>query len=193
MATSSAPLVKVTPEQYLAMERSAEIRSEYFDGRIVAMAGTTRRHTLIVTKLLRLIDTHLDNRPCGVSGSDLKVWIPETRTYTYPDVSVVCDPVMYQDGERDIVTNPILIIEVLSPSTEKQDRQAKFRAYKSIPSFQQYVLVSQAEPWIEAYTRTPENFWLFSETAGLESSVYLSSIDQTIPLSMIYAKVEFDQ
>ncbi len=135
MATNPTPLPRVTPQEYLAIERVAPAKSEFFDGTVVAMPGTTRSHALIVAKLLRAIDPYLDGKPCSVTASDLKVWIPESRTYAYPDVSVVCDPVEYQDEHKDIITNPVLIIEVLSPSTEKRDRQAKFRAYKSIASF----------------------------------------------------------
>jgi Uma2 family endonuclease len=191
MATNATRLPRLTPEEYLVAESAASERSEYFDGRIVAMAGGTRAHALIVTKLLRAIDTHLDGKSCTATANDLKVWIPKAKTYAYPDISVVCDPVESQDDRLDVVTNPILIVEVLSPSTEKRDRHTKFRAYKTIPSFKQYVLVSQEEPAVEVYTRTPEDFWVYSEAYGIESTVTLSSIDLTIPLSFIYDRVEF--
>jgi len=192
MATNAVRLARLTPEEYLVAERAASERSEYFDGRVVAMAGGTRAHALIVTKLLRAIDTHLDGKSCTATANDLKVWIPKTKTYAYPDISVVCDPVEFHDEIQDVVTNPVLLVEVLSPSTERGDRQTKFRAYKTIPSFRQYVLVSQVEPAIEVYTRTPEDFWIHRESYGLESTVTLSSIDLTVPLSFVYERVDFN-
>jgi len=181
----------MTPHEYLIAERAATERNEYFDGRVVATTGGTRAHALIIGNMLGAIHTHLRGKPCSATAVDLKLWIPKSRTYVYPDISVVCDPVEFQDDSLDVITNPVLIVEVLSPSTERRDWQTKFRAHRTIPSFKQYVLVSQMEPSVEVYSRTPEDFWMHSESYGLESKASLSAIDLTIPLPFIYERVEF--
>jgi Uma2 family endonuclease len=192
MASNPTPAaLKVTPGEYLANERQASFKSEYLNGRVVAMAGASHAHALLVARLLRLIDQHLDGKPCSVSASDLRIWVPEANTYAYPDLSVVCEPVQYQDSLQDVVLNPLLIVEVLSPSTEKLDRQQKFAAYRSISSFQQYVLVSQTEAWVEVYTRSQEGFWIYAGFGGLDANVELTSIGLTVPVRDIYARLDF--
>jgi Uma2 family endonuclease len=180
---------RTTVEEYLAMERASEIRHEYFDGEIYAMAGARRNHILITGNLATTLNVQLRGKSCEVYLTDMRVRV-SPKHYAYPDVVVVCDKPEFADGEMDILLNPRLIIEVLSTSTEKYDRGKKFAAYRDLEALQEYVLVSQYDPHIEHYVRQGEK-WVLSDTIGLESVVELPSIGCTLKLADVYAKVEF--
>ncbi len=180
---------KMTVEEYLAMERISEIRHEYFDGEIYAMAGARRNHILITGNLVATLNVQLRSKPCEVYPTDMRVKV-SAKHYAYPDVVVVCDKPQFDDDTMDILNNPTIIIEVLSSSTERYDRGKKFASYRELPSLQEYVLVSQYDPHIEHYVRMGEK-WALSDTIGLESVVELPSIGCTLKLSDVYAKVEF--
>ncbi|MEP7355074.1 MAG: Uma2 family endonuclease [Acidobacteriota bacterium] len=187
MAAQSQPYL--TPEQYLQIERAAEFRSEYYDGVMYAMSGGTHVHALIIGNLCRELGNALKNRPCLVTVSDLRVRAARKGLYTYPDITVVCDEPRYVDGESDTLLNPALLIEVLSPSTESHDRGFKAGQYRRIPDLKEYALVSQKVPQIELYRRQPDGKWLLSEAIGLESTCYFDSVECSIPMAEIYAKV----
>jgi Uma2 family endonuclease len=182
--------VKVSPAEYLELERKAKFKSEYVDGTIVPMPGASRIHNLIGSHVNRLIGNQLVGRPCEVYINDMKVWAP--KSYSYPDVTVVCGEPLFGDIQTDILLNPIVIIEILSPSTEVYDRGNKFASYRQLENLQEYVLVSQKMPYIEVFKRQT-NGWHFSEVAGLENSLILESIECTLKLSEIYDKVDFSQ
>jgi Uma2 family endonuclease len=185
------PKPYLTPEDYLAMERQAETKSEYLDGEMFAMTGGSRWHSLAIGNLVRELSLQLRHRPCQVYPSDLRVHIPASGLYTYPDLIVVCGEPRLQDEHQDTLLNPTVIIEVLSPTTEAYDRGKKFEHYRSIESLMEYLLVSQSEPHIEQYLRQDGNRWLFTETAGLEASLALPSIQCELALAEVYEKFAF--
>jgi Uma2 family endonuclease len=182
----------VTPDEYLAAERLSEYRSEYLDGGVYPMTGASANHVQIVFNIGAELVVQLRGRPCRIYGVDLKVRLPDSRKFFYPDVVAVWGELQYHDDRHDIVLNPDLVIEVLSPSTETFDRGAKFEAYRTIESLKEYVLVSQKKPLIEQYVRGEGGEWTFKAVEGLESSLALPSIECTLNLSAVYDKVDFN-
>lgn len=181
----------LTPQEYLALERGGEDKSEYWDGEIFCMSGASRAHNLIVTNVARELSAQLLERPCEVYPSDMRVRIPRTARYVYPDVSVVCGEPQFEDTEVDTLLNPTVLVEVLSPSTEAFDRGKKFDNYRTLPSLQEYVLVAQDEPRVYVYTRQPANRWLFSEASHRDHRIALASIGCQLALGEVYRKVGF--
>jgi len=180
----------LTPEEYLALERKAEVRSEYLDGDMVAMSGGSREHNLIVGNLVREMGLQLKGRPCEVYPSDMRVKVSATGLYTYPDDTVVCGEPQLEDERRDTLLNPTVIFEVLSDSTESYDRGSKFAHYRKVPSLVEYVLVSQREYRIEQYVRQPDGPWLRSEVRGLNGNLVLPSIQSSMEMAQIYERIE---
>ena len=189
---STLTVTHVTPEEYLAAERLSETRSEYLDGGVCPMTGGSLNHNQITINLVLELGSQLRTRPCRVLGMDLKVRMPDSRKFFYPDVTVVCGTPQFHDDRRDIILNPDLIIEVMSPSTEAFDRGAKFRAYQTIESLKEYVLVSQDAPAVERYVRNGDGSWQYKSVAGLESSLTLPSVECTLNLGAVYDKVDFN-
>lgn len=185
---STLPRYHLSPEEYLAIERKAEFKSEYVDGVAYAMAGGSERHNLVAANLIITIGVQLRNRPCRVYPSDLKVGIPNSKRFFYPDVSVVCGETQFADDERDIILNPILIVEVLSDSTAAYDRGKKFLSYQQINSLQEYLLVSQDEFLLEDYVRQGNDTWLYTKVMGLDGSLLSPSIECELALKDIYDK-----
>ncbi len=188
---SAIPKQKLTPEEYLEIERKAEYKSEYFDGEIFAMAGARRNHNKIVGNLTGLVWQNLKGKDCEFYPSDMRVFIPKTGLYTYPDVVVVCGEPKFQDKVFDTLLNPTLLIEVLSESTESYDRGKKFQHYRSIESLREYVLVSQDEARIEKYVKQGDGFWVLSEAVGTNAKIKLDAIDCELALSEVFDKVNF--
>ncbi len=187
------PKPHLSPVEYLALDREAEERSEYLDGEMFSMAGGSREHALIAANLVGELRGQVRHRPCEVYGSDMRVLVEASGLYTYPDLSVVCgEPIFGPDGRRDILRNPTLLIEVLSPSSEAYDRGKKFEHYRAIPSFREYLLVSQERPLVDRFLRQESGIWLFSTAGGLDAKVELSSIGARLALSEVYAKVSFE-
>ncbi|MGH9949189.1 MAG: Uma2 family endonuclease [Pyrinomonadaceae bacterium] len=188
---SAIPKIKMSPTEYLKFERKSEIRHEYFDGEIFAMAGAKRNHNKVTTNLGGLIWQHLKGKDCESYSSDMRVYVPISGLYTYPDIVVVCGEPQFQDDVPDTLLNPTLLIEVLSDSTEGYDRGRKFQHYRSIESLREYVLVSQDHARIEKYVRQGDGFWVLSEAIGVESAITLESIACPIPLAEVYDKIDF--
>lgn len=188
---SAMPKTKLTPEEYLEFERNSEIKHEYFDGEIFAMAGAKRNHNQIVGNLTGLVWQHLKGKDCEFYPTDMRVFVPKTGLYTYPDLVVVCGEPKFKDSIFDTLLNPILLIEVLSDTTESYDRGKKFQHYRSIESLQEYVLVSQDEARIEKYVKHGAGFWLLSEAVGLDAEIKFDSIDCVIALGEVYDKIDF--
>jgi Uma2 family endonuclease len=182
---------RYTREEYFHFEESAEEKYEYENGEIFAMSGGTYNHNRITGNIWRRLLELLDFKDCTAAGSDLKVEVKEYESFVFPDVMVICGKIEYADGRRDIVQNPVLIVEVLSDSTESYDRGRKFKKYQSLPSFREYVLVSQTEPIIETYFRQDDQHWLYTLTEGLEAAIQLRTIDGQIRLSDVYQRVEW--
>lgn len=182
------PKSYLSADEYLAIERSSEVRSEYIDGEMVAMSGGSWEHSLIIGNTLAELKQQLRGGPCKVHASDLRVQAPDGLR-TYPDVVVVCGAPAFADEHRDMVTNPKLIIEVLSPTTESYDRGRKFESYRTIPALEEYVLVSQERAHVEKFLRQPEGAWLLVEVTGLQEAISLSSVGCRLSLEALYEGV----
>jgi Uma2 family endonuclease len=189
---STAAIRRLSVDEYLAIERDSEVKHEYFDGELFAMAGATEQHNLIVASLIREIGNQLKSRRCRVYPSDMRVVCP-TGLRTYPDVSVVCGEPRFEGERRETLLNPLSIIEVLSPSTEAYDRGRKFRHYQTIESLSEYVLVAQDRPQVDHFVRQKSGQWLLTTVADLSASVVLTAIGCTEPLTEIYADVAFQE
>lgn len=182
-----------TPEEYLSLERDAEYRSEYVNGQIYAMSGASREHNLIAVNIISALHSQFRGRPCEAYISDMRVKVSPTGMYTYPDAVAVCGEPSFEDGQLDTLTNPSVIIEVLSPSTEAYDRGEKFAHYRRLSSLTDYVLVSQDKARMEHYVRygdTGEQ-WVLSEISDPNGRLHLASIGCDVMLRDIYDKVEF--
>lgn len=179
----------LTPQEYLAIERRAEYKSEYFDGEMFAMAGVNPAHNEITLNVASEIHFQLKKRPCHVYTNDMRVKISATGIYTYPDILAFCGPPRFDDNQKDTLLNPTVIIEVLSDSTEAYDRGKKFQHYRTLESLQEYVLIAQHECRVEQYIRQPGNQWTLKETHDLSEVIQLSSIQCQLALADIYDKV----
>src|SRR6266404_330901 len=182
---------RLSEAEYLRLERAAEIKSEFFEGEMFAMAGGTRAHSLIAANLLRELGNRLKATDCVAYTADLRIKVEATGLQTYPDVSVVCGPQRFLDEERDTLLNPVVIVEVLSDSTEAYDRGKKFEQYRQIPSCREYLLVSQKEPRIEQFIRQAQGEWLLKEAVGLKAELNVPTLGIVLPLAEVFAKVEF--
>jgi Uma2 family endonuclease len=186
---ASQPKSYLTPEEYLAMERKAEYKSEYFAGEVFAMVGASRKHNLITANIIAALIQQLKRRPCELYPSDMRVRVPATGSYTYPDVVVACGEPEFEDDYLDTLLNPVVIIEVLSASTASYDRIKKFGYYRTIDSLNEYLLVAQDEYKIEQYIKQPDGRWLLADIKSLEATVEMPSIQCTLPLADVYDKV----
>ena len=184
------PKTLLTPEQYLAIEREAEYKSEYFQGEMFAMAGAGWVHNLLVANLIAGLHPQLRSRPCRVCPSDMRVRVRATGLYTYPDVVVVCGERRFLDERRDTLLNPSLLIEVLSPSTEAYDRGKKFEHYRSIESLREYLLVASDRVHVDQYTCQADGRWLLTSADRLEDSLDLQSVGCRLALADLYERID---
>lgn len=188
---STQTVERITPSQYLARERKATYKSEYLNGEVHPMAGASRIHVLICINLLTLLKIALRGSECQCYHSDLRVRVSES--FVYPDVTVTCGEEEYLDSAIDTLLNPMLLIEVLSPSTEEYDRGPKFEAYRSLPSLREYLLVAQDRHHVELFRLNDAGRWELFEVSGLESSIELTSVGCTLSLAEIYENVEMNR
>ncbi|MFO0805768.1 MAG: Uma2 family endonuclease [Gemmataceae bacterium] len=197
---SAVPTQKLTVDEYLAIERAAEFKSEFFDGVMyplqgpggpLGMAGAKFDHNRIKENLSFELTKALKGGPCQSLSSDMRVRVSATGLHTYPDLLVVCGEPEFADDKRDTLLNPIIIIEVLSPSTERYNRGAKFRQYQKIPSLKEIVLVAQDEPLAERFVRQADESWALIATTGLDGTFAFHSIPVTLPMAAIYDGVTF--
>lgn len=179
-----------TPEEYLEFERDSDARHEYANGEIFEMAGGSKRHNGISANIVRLLGNQLLERDCTVYGSDMRVKITSTGKYTYPDIVAVCGEELFEDENEDTLLNPMLIIEVLSTSTEGYDRGGKFENYQTIESFSEYVLIAQEPFRIEQFVRKEQNVWMYFEFRKPDDVIKLNSIDCELVLQDIYHKIQ---
>jgi Uma2 family endonuclease len=180
---------RFTIDEYLLLEENAATKSEYCDGEIFSMSGGTIEHNRIVRNLSRSLDAGLEGSGCETFSSDLRLYVESQRLFTYPDVFVLCGKPRMHGQRRDTVIDATLIIEVLSPSTEDYDRNGKFRIYRELPSFCEYLLVAQDEIRIEQHRRQGPGQWLMTEHTSLEGELAFSSIDVTLSPRAIYRDV----
>lgn len=182
------PKIKFTEEEYLEQERKAEYKSEFYKGEIFAMAGATKKHNKIVASIVAEVYNVLKGKGCAIFSGDLRMQNFENGLYTYPDITIVCGEEKYLDDKFDTLTNPTVLIEVLSPSTEDYYRGTKFKLYRSIPSLQNYVVVSSTEYAAEVYTRNSDT-WILTTAKGKEGALYISAIDYAVKLADIYMQI----
>lgn len=180
----------LTPEEYLAIERQAEDKSEYVDGVMYAMSGATFRHNIIVANVIAEIGQQLRGRPCRVLSSDMKIRGSDSRSFFYPDVSVVCGKPQFHDERRDVILNPTLVIKIMSESMAASYRFEKFQAYKQLDSLQEYILISEDEPVVEQFKRQTKEVWIYTTAVGLDASMNFPSIECTLSLKAIYDKTD---
>jgi len=188
---ATVPKYYVTPEEYLQREKDAEFRSEYFRGEMFAMAGASANHNLIVLNAGASLREQLKKKPCRVYPSDLKLRIEATCLYTYPDLSVVCGEPELECNGVDVLLNPVVLIEVLSDSTEAYDRGKKFEHYRTIPSLKHYILIAQDRHSIDCFSRTTDGSWLLTSCQSLHEKVELEAIDSQLAAAEVYDKVVF--
>ena len=186
----SAAVKRYSVEDYLAFERASPTKHEFFDGEVFAMGGATIPHNQVAANTLRRLGNALDDGPCFVVGSDTRI-VCATGLRTYPDVVAICGPPQYEDGRRDTVLNPIVIAEVLSPSTERYDRGKKFEHYRSIPSLREYVLIASDHMSVDHFARQDDGAqWLLTSYSGEQAIVDFPALGVSVPMREIYSKVE---
>jgi len=183
--TSAAPAERMSYANYLAFERASDTKHEYVNGQVYAMAGGSPEHARLQVRTSHLLTLGLAGRPCAAFSSDLRVRIEATGRSTYPDVTVICDRIQRAADDPDAATNPILVVEVLSETSEREDRGSKWAHYQRIPSLRHYVLISQDERRVEVYTREPRG-WLYSDIR--EGSVELSALNVSLDIDELYAQ-----
>jgi Uma2 family endonuclease len=187
MTVPASPL-RIGAAEYLERERAARIKHELWDGEVFAMAGASLAHNLIVGNLVTTLNQLLRDRPCLVLPSDMKVHVPHTDGYVYPDLTVVCSEPEFVGDANDVIANPGLVAEVLSDSTERFDRGDKFAGYRSLPSVTDYLLVAQGHARIEHYERQADGSWLLREF-GPGARLRLRSVDGELGVDDVYRKV----
>lgn len=188
---AAEPQSLISRETYLALERESEERHEYIAGEIFAMAGGTIRHDRIFGNLFTLLSARLLGSGCQVFSSNMRVAIPDLDIYMYPDISVVCGDEAFEDEVEDTLLNPIVLIEILSPSTERYDRGRKYHRYQHISTFREDILIEQDAPVIDHCLRQAGGRWLCSTIEGLDASLTIASLNCTLSLREIYERVRF--
>ncbi len=188
---SAVTKLKMTVSEYLAKEQQAEFKSEFYNGEVFAMAGGSREYNRVKENLVGELFARLKGGDCQTYSSDQRVLVEATGLYTYPDIVIVCGSGTYDPLDRDTLTNPVAIIEALSPSTERYDRGAKFRNYQQIKSLTEYLLVAQDEPVCERYVRQSDGSWALVSFVGLTAVLALTSVPVQIPLVDVYSGIIF--
>jgi len=186
---SNFPETYITPEEYLAMERAARTRSEYFRGETFALSGASWAHNLISTNLVSALVPRVRPKGCKVSASDLRVKIQALGKYTYPDIAVTCGDEQFEDSFVDTLLNPVVLVEILSESTEKCDRGRKFDHYRELESLRVYALVAQDEIRIEVFTRQEGGFWRYEAWSGQQAIARIEVPRVDLPLAEVYEGV----
>ena len=190
MATPKT-FLPMSAQQYLTFEREAEERHEFSNGRLYAMAGESLNHSTVCFNIAGRIFAQLIGKSCRGFSPNMKICVSETGRYYYPDLSIGCGEPIFHDDYQDVLLNPVVVMEVLSPSTEKKDRSTKLLDYQSIASLQDYLLIAQDQPVIEHYSRQADGRWLYQATRGLENSVEIPSIVCRLVLAEVYDRIIF--
>lgn len=186
---SAEPHPRMSAEDYLAFERSqVETKNEFLDGELVAMAGASRKHVLLVGNMVTALNPQLRDRGCEVYANEMRVRIPATNAYLYPDVAIACEP-RFEDAETDTLLNPKVIVEVRSPSTEAYDRGIKFAHYRTLESLAEILLIAQDRVHVEHFVRQASDRWLLTETDDPDRILELSSLGARLPLREVYDRV----
>ncbi len=191
--TAVKPQPYFTEEEYLAFERASTTKHEYYNGRIYAMTGAKEPHNLINGNTLASLHSQLRRKPCRTYSSDMRVKVIKTGLNTYPDIVILCGQPLFTDSTRDTVTNPVVIIEILSDSTERYDRGMKFQNYRAIDTLRDYILIAQDHHHIEHFSRQDNGLWVLQEATSDADVIHISSIECVLSLQDVYEKVEFEQ
>ncbi|MEQ8850134.1 Uma2 family endonuclease [Botrimarina sp.] len=191
---STAPARRLTAQEYLRIERaSVDQKHEFYAGEMFAMAGESFAHSTISAQIIRLLGNALDESPCDTHTSDMRVKVERTGLMTYPDASVSCGDPKFEDGHKDMLLNPVLVVEVLSKSTENNDRTRKFDHYRQIPSLREYLLVAQDEPRIDRFSLMADGRWALDSAEGLGAAIRVDVADAELPLAEVYRRVTFGE
>ena len=180
-----------TPEEYLALEEKADGKSEYYQGEIFAMAGGSCNHNVIAGNFYSALNQSLQAKPCVVFTSDMRLFVEEVDLYTYPDVMVVCGQPQFIKGRTDTVTNPLVIVEVLSNSTQEYDRGLKFELYRTLDSLKDFLLIDQHRIYVEYFHKSKDSRWMLVDIKSVEKAVTIESVGIEIPIARIYHKVDW--
>ncbi len=177
-------------KEYLKLERRTGERHEFVNGKIIKMAGGSIKHNLLTVNIIHELKNNLDELDnMYVFGSDQKVYLPEFNVYVYPDAVVICGTPIVSDKDSQAITNPLVIIEVLSPSTQEYDKIEKFNDYRTLPSFKEYVLISQDKAKVTTYFREENGTWAINDFRNIEDNVFLKSLNISVLMSRIYKRV----
>jgi len=182
---------KFTPEEYLVLEERAEFRSEYENGEIITMAGGSFNHVQITSNIVRSLGNQLSGK-YSVLPTDMKVWVEKREKFYYPDITIVCGKPQFHQNRTNTITNPQILIEVLSKSTEAKDRTGKFWSYQLLDSFQEYILVSQDKAAVEQFVRQADGSWRYLAVIGEESVLRLMTVEAELNLKEVYQAVDFE-
>lgn len=186
-------LKRLTPEDYLKMEETSEIKHEYYQGELFALAGGSYNHNVIAGNFFACMHTAFRKKACSVFNSDMRVLVKQNSLYTYPDVSALCGEIQFAGKRNDTITNPALIIEVLSEATKNYDRGQKFELYRALPSLKEYILIHQDHIYIEQFVKQTSGKWLLSDIKEADEVLHLESVGEMLPLQDVYSKVEWDK
>lgn len=181
-----------TPEEYLALEEAADYRSEYYQGEILARSSSSVNHNRIAGNLMIALERAFENKPCEAFITDMRLLVKKNGLYTYPDVMAVCGQLEFAEGRDDTLTNPVVIVEVLSKSTQDYDRGGKFTLYRAIETFQDYVLIDQHSVHVEYFHKLDDGRWILQEFTSSDDVLTITSIDFEISLQQIYQKVTWE-
>lgn len=184
---------KFTIEEYLQMERASEVKHEYYQGEIFAMAGASNRHITISSNLIAELHARLKTSPCFPYGSDMRIHIPENTLFTYPDISIICGDINTLDKEKDTALHPIILIEILSKSTRDYDRGGKFKLYRDIPTLKEYMLIDSENIGVEIFRLNKHNHWELEEYKTLKEIITLPAINVSISMEDIYARTMLEE
>lgn len=181
----------ISPEEYLELEQKAPYKSEYVSGEIFMMAGGSPNHNRISLNVSGRLGFGLEGKGCEAFNSDQRLYVTRNGLFTYPDVMVVCGQIEFAQKDRDAITNPVVIVEVLSPSTQDYDRGGKFELYRDIDSFREYLLIHQDKVHIEHYHKDDAGRWVLIDIKDIEATLTIQAIDFSIPVRRIYERVDW--
>ena len=190
---TAQPKLHIPVAEYFARDLHTDEKLEYYAGTIVAQAGATGRHNLIVGNLIGHLYAQVRRHGCHLFPSDMRVQAIDQAIYTYPDITIVCDPPQYLDQTEITLINPTLIIEILSSSTEARDRKEKLVYYRAIPSLQEYILIGQNGPYVQRYVRQNSHFWYVHLTDSINELVTLETLQYDLPMANIYEGIALDE
>jgi Uma2 family endonuclease len=182
-----------TPEEYLELEETAKDKSEYINGQIIPMAGGSTNHNRLAGNFYAALHLALNNQDYDVFIGDVRLWIPQRNTYTYPDIMIIAGEAEYHENRTDTITNPQIIIEILSPSTKGYDKDKKFKNYRTIPSFQEYILVTQTAKYVDQYVKVADKQWTLYEYNEEDKKITLQTVPFQITLAELYKRVKFSE